>query len=316
MTDANLETLDEQFAEAMDFDISDVSDETPNDNNKTPSDEAPNNEYSTNDKSYNNKKDDSNCERTLKEETYHIIKKQNRIIDELKERIVELEERVDELEDQPTVEVEDETDPIKTVKINGQPLGGVIASKASKGMVERETEALREDIQSLDTASDDSASPEDSETQDESEQHEGERVTNLMEAYQNCQQHYVDKHIDSNKARAVEVVRRHDEFGQKSHWNDSVAFSRDDIRRGLTAILGRDPHGQTVTRVWNFIIELSGEDVQVAKKICGKTNGQKEKVLQFDKETLERYDRSIFESQEEETVFCSITPVVNSQATG
>lgn len=70
------------------------------------------------------------------------------------ERIDELEERIDEIEDddeQPDFEIEDGSDPIGSLTVDGAPLGRAIQSKASKTDVEQAIESVGSSAQTDET---------------------------------------------------------------------------------------------------------------------------------------------------------------------
>jgi hypothetical protein len=73
---------------------------------------------------------------------------------------------------------------------------------------------------------------------------------------------FVDQRSEQNTYRALLVAKRWEEFATKRTSADCVFFTRDDVRQALTAILGEQPHGTTITRVWDAMKRLGGSDLE------------------------------------------------------
>lgn len=73
---------------------------------------------------------------------------------------------------------------------------------------------------------------------------------------------FVDEHNEQDTYRALLVATRWDEFATKRTTGAGVFFTRDDVRQALTAITGEQPHGTTITRVWEAMKRLGGSDLK------------------------------------------------------
>jgi hypothetical protein len=87
-----------------------------------------------------------------------------------------------------------------------------------------------------------------------------------LDFFANCRQHkvkqrFVDERSEQNTYRALLVAKRWEEFATKRTTGDRIFFTRDDVRQALTAIMGGQPHGTTITRVWGSMKQLGGSDL-------------------------------------------------------
>jgi hypothetical protein len=90
--------------------------------------------------------------------------------------------------------------------------------------------------------------------------------TSPLDFFASCRQHkvkkrFVDERSEQNTYRALLVAKRWEEFATKRTTGDGVFFTRDDVRQALTAIMGGQPHGTTITRVWEAMKQLGGSDL-------------------------------------------------------
>jgi hypothetical protein len=90
--------------------------------------------------------------------------------------------------------------------------------------------------------------------------------TSPLDFFANCRQHkvkqrFVDERSEQNTYRALLVAKRWEEFATKRTTGDRIFFTRDDVRQALTAIIGGQPHGTTITRVWESMKQLGGSDL-------------------------------------------------------
>ena len=90
--------------------------------------------------------------------------------------------------------------------------------------------------------------------------------TSPLDFFANCRQHkvkqrFVDERSEQNTYRALLVAKRWEEFATKRTTGDRIFFTRDDVRQALTAIMGGQPHGTTITRVWESMKQLGGSDL-------------------------------------------------------
>ncbi|TYL35853.1 hypothetical protein CV102_25540, partial [Natronococcus pandeyae] len=80
------------------------------------------------------------------------------------------------------------------------------------------------------------------------------------------------------------VAKRWEEFATKRTTGDGVFFTRDDVRQALTAIMGEQPHGTTITRVWEAMVELGGSGLEERTRQVSPKQPVKE-ILSMDLET-------------------------------
>jgi len=121
--------------------------------------------------------------------------------------------------------------------------------------------------------------------------HGVEPSTSPLDFFANCRQRkvkkvFVERQQKPNTYRAVRVAKWWDEFATTRSDGSGVFFDRDDIEQCLTALLNKNPHPQTVSRVWNKIVDLGGEDV-VEKTHQVSNKQEKKEILAMDMETAE-----------------------------
>lgn len=162
-----------------------------------------------------------------------LVLQQARTIERLEERIDELEgveQRVDELERG----VEEATENAKKARSSTKEMAAMVA----KGDTDDDTEG--------ETAQQDGPQP----------------ATSLLDLYANVEQPRVEEKVSANKARAVEIARRNDEFGQVGRSNGRVLIRREDVREALKVIMNTGTvHRQTANRVYDYINDLGRSDV-------------------------------------------------------
>jgi len=96
-------------------------------------------------------------------------------------------------------------------------------------------------------------------------------------------------HWESNRQntyRAITVAKRWPEFATKRTDGSGVFPTKDDITTALTAELGKQPHRQTVARVWDTFRELGGTDIQTKPRQVGRRQESTE-ILTMDMETAQ-----------------------------
>ncbi|MBX0305701.1 hypothetical protein [Haloarcula salinisoli] len=81
---------------------------------------------------------------------------------------------------------------------------------------------------------------------------------------------FVERSNRQNTYRAVKVAKRWPEFGTERVDGSGVFFTKSDVRTALTAELGKQPHGQTVKRVWSKLQELGGDHLRVKSRQVGR----------------------------------------------
>ncbi|WMT10351.1 hypothetical protein NP511_22565 (plasmid) [Natrinema thermotolerans] len=110
-----------------------------------------------------------------------------------------------------------------------------------------------------------------------------------MDFFVNCQQFHVDRKLSANRARAVQIVRRHEEFAQKGRATGARIFEKSDVAQALHVIMGKSPHRETVNRVWEYIDGMGKQDIEQKDIQVGKEDSKKE-ALKITSDTLERFD--------------------------
>jgi regulator of replication initiation timing len=113
--------------------------------------------------------------------------------------------------------------------------------------------------------------------------------TSPLDFFANCRQYkvkkrFVDERNEQNTYRALLVATRWDEFATKRTTGDGVFFTRNDVRQALTAIMGEQPHGTTITRVWEAMKELGGSDLEERTRQVSPKQ-QAKQILSMDLET-------------------------------
>lgn len=133
---------------------------------------------------------------------------------------------------------------------------------------------------------------------DAGEQRGPDSASSPMDFFLNCQQFHVNQALNENRARAVQIIRRREEFGRQDNTGNWF-LTRDQVETGLTAILGERPHRQTIQRVWKYIGEMGGSDVE-EKLLMGtaspwdRTPGEEDgrTAYKIEPETDERFEEA------------------------
>lgn len=247
-----------------------------------------------------------------REQMWCVIQKQAKTIEQLEGHVEEVEQKQSRAQrnrkeivsqsnklDQKVAAAEETTNEAKEIAKSASSTAEQAKSIAETG----ETAFDREDDETLPGGVEPSSSP--------------------LDFFANCRQHkvkqrFVDEQNKQNTWRAIAVAKRWEEFATKRTDGNGVFFTRDDLREGLTAILGKRPHAQTLKRVWTSLKEIGTTDVQLKRRHVGPKQDPKE-LLTMDIETVEglletRYHH--LDLLEEGTVSGGITPVViNNKAT-
>jgi len=143
--------------------------------------------------------------------------------------------------------------------------------------------------------------------------------------FANCRQSkvkqaFVEESNRQNTYRAIAVAKRWPEFATKRNDGSGVFLTRDDVQTALTAELGKKPHRQTVSRVWDKLIELGGSDVVEKRRRVGRKQAPKE-ILTMDMDTAEgllekRYIRlDLLDGATDKAQTGGVTPVVTGEPT-
>lgn len=182
----------------------------------------------------------------------------------------QLVERVDELEEEKDERIEE----------------------LEQRVEEAEAEAEKARTVAKEIAASVNALQEETET-DGGEQQGPDSANSPMDFFLNCQQFHVNQALNENRARAVEAVRRRDEFARKGN-DGNWYYTRESLKDALTASLGTRPHRETVRRVWSYIGEMGGRDVEVTK-LYGTASPYEDggpEAYKIDPETAERFSES------------------------
>jgi regulator of replication initiation timing len=148
--------------------------------------------------------------------------------------------------------------------------------------------------------------------------------TSPLDFFANCRQYkvkqrFVDERNEQNTYRALLVATRWEEFATKRTTGDGVFFTRDDVRQALTAIMGEQPHGTTITRVWGSMKELGGSDLEERTRQVSPKQPAKQ-ILAMDLETatglLENRYCHLDLLEESAASAGGVTPVVTQPSAG
>jgi hypothetical protein len=182
------------------------------------------------------------------------------------DRIGELEERIDK-DDQVRTDLAQNANEATAVAEEAKEIACSVSAKVSQ--VEASNESESDGTTQLPGDVDPSTSP--------------------LDFFANCRPYkirkrFADERNEQNTYRALLVAKRWDEFATKRTTGDGVFFTRDDVRSALTAIMGEQPHGTTITRVWDSMVELGGGDLEERARQVSPKQPAKE-ILAMDLET-------------------------------
>ena len=237
-----------------------------------------------------------------REELWVIVKQQAKQLDQQQTHINQLTDRVDELEDDQERATQSRQDLAKntTNAKDDAEKAREIAKSASAT-----ANQLKAD---LDDNDDKTATPP-----------EVEESTSPLDFFANCTQYKVKQMFSEknkkNAFRAIVVAKRWDEFATRRADGSGVFWTRTDLKEALTAIEGEKPHGTTVTRVWEKLVELGGHDVTEATRQVSRRQEKKE-IIAMDLDAAERLLESryvgldLVETTDEKTITGGVTPVV------
>ncbi|WP_245180777.1 hypothetical protein [Haloarcula amylovorans] len=141
-----------------------------------------------------------------------------------------------------------------------------------------------------------------------------------LDFFANCRQAkvktmFVERSNRQNTYRAISVAKRWPEFATERTDGSGVFFTKDDVETALTAELGKEPHRQTVKRVWEKLIEIGGDDLVAKTRQVGRDQTKTE-LLAIDTEAAEglveqRYvGLDLLENGDRKATTGGVTPVV------
>jgi len=112
-----------------------------------------------------------------------------------------------------------------------------------------------------------------------------------LDFFANCRQTkvkqaFVEESNQQNTYRAIAVAKRWPEFATTRTDGSGVFMTKDDVTTALTAELGKQPHRQTVARVWGTLLELGGSDV-IEKSRQVSQQQEPKQILTIDMDTAE-----------------------------
>jgi hypothetical protein len=126
---------------------------------------------------------------------------------------------------------------------------------------------------------------------------------------------FVERSNRQNTYRAISIAKRWPEFATKRTDGSGVFMTKADMTTALTAELGKEPHRQTVKRVWEKLIEIGGDDIVEKTRQVGRDQTKTE-ILAMDIETAEglleqRYvGLDLLEDSDRKATTGGVTPVV------
>jgi chromosome segregation ATPase len=95
---------------------------------------------------------------------------------------------------------------------------------------------------------------------------------------------YVEEKNCDNTYRTVSVAKHWDEFARRTNDGERVFWKREDIERALIAHFGGSTHRQTVSRVWDKLVEIGGNDVRERTRQISPSQ-EPYKIIEMDIET-------------------------------
>jgi len=117
-----------------------------------------------------------------------------------------------------------------------------------------------------------------------------------LDFFANCRQSkvktmFVERSNRQNTYRAIAIAKRWPEFATKRTDGSGVFMTKADLQTALTAELGKEPHRQTIKRVWETLVELGGDDVVEKTRQVGRDQTKTE-ILAMDTDTARGCSKS------------------------
>jgi len=224
--------------------------------------------------------------------------------------IEDLQERVDHLEDDIERTHDVATTAVGNAATNDQRLDDVEAQQETTHDVAKSAIAKAQQLEA------------DADHQEDAEQlPEGiEPSSSPLDFFANCRQSkvkmmFVERSNRQNTYRAISIAKRWPEFATTRTDGSGVFMTKADLQTALTAELGKEPHRQTVKRVWEKLIEIGGGDIVEKTRQVGRDQTQTE-ILAMDMATAEgllekRYvGLDLLENSDHKATMGGVTPVV------
>jgi len=224
-------------------------------------------------------------------------------IDDLHERVTELEADLEQTHEVATTAVGD-------AATNDQRLDDLEAQQETTREVAKSAIAKAQQLEA------------NTDQQEDAEQlPEGiEPSSSPLDFFANCRQSkvktmFVERSNRQNTYRAISIAKRWPEFATTRTDGSGVFMTKADLQTALTAELGKEPHRQTIKRVWEKLIEIGGGDIVEKTRQVGRDQTQTE-ILAMDMKTAEgllekRYiGLDLLESGDHKAATGGVTPVV------
>ncbi|RLM90065.1 hypothetical protein [Haloarcula sp. Atlit-7R] len=224
--------------------------------------------------------------------------------------IEDLQERVDDLEDDVEQTHDVATTAVGNAATNDHRLDDLETQQEATHDVAKSAIAKAQQLEA------------DTDHQEDAEQlPEGiEPSSSPLDFFANCRQSniktmFVERSNRQNTYRAITVAKRWPEFATKRTDGSGVFMTKTDLQTALTAELGKDPHRQTIKRVWEKLIEIGGSDIVEKTRQVGRDQTKTE-LLAMDMATAEgllekRYvGLDLLENSDHKAATGGVTPVV------
>ncbi|GGK83524.1 hypothetical protein [Haloarcula sebkhae] len=224
-------------------------------------------------------------------------------IDSLQERVTELEDDLEQTHDVATTAVGDAAtneQRLEDLEAQQEATHDVAKSAIAKAQqLDAETDH-QEDAEQLPDGIEPSSSP--------------------LDFFANCRQSkvktmFVERANRQNTYRAISIAKRWPEFATTRTDGSGVFMTKADLQTALTAELGKEPHRQTIKRVWETLEEIGGDDVVEKTRQVGRDQTKTE-LLAMDMATAEgllekRYiGLDLLEHSDYKATTGGVTPVV------
>ena len=224
-------------------------------------------------------------------------------IDDLQERVEDLEAELEQTHDVATTAVGNAASNeqrLEEVEAQQEATHDVAKSAIAKAQQLEADPDQQEDAEGLPEGIEPSSSP--------------------LDFFANCRQSkvktmFVERSNRQNTYRAISIAKRWPEFATKRTDGSGVFMTKADLQTALTAELGKEPHRQTIKRVWEKLVEIGGDDIVEKTRQVGRDQTKTE-LLAMDMETAEgllekRYiGLDLLESSDHKATTGGVTPVV------
>ncbi|NLV05973.1 hypothetical protein GOC83_07495 [Haloarcula rubripromontorii] len=224
--------------------------------------------------------------------------------------VEDLQERVDELEDEVEQTHDVATTAVGNAATNDQRLDDLESQQEATHDIAKSAIAKAQQLEA------------DSDQQEDAEQlPEGiEPSSSPLDFFANCRLSkvktmFIERSNRQNTYRAIAIAKRWPEFATKRTDGSGVFMTRADLQTALTAELGKEPHRQTIKRVWETLVELGGDDIVEKTRQVGRDQTQTE-IIAMDMKAAEgllekRYiGLDLLENSDHKAATGGVTPVV------